>query len=74
MFLKKFGITLFIFSKVNPCLLMQVTNGLIFVENDSGLILVLAILKNLAPFTLFHSSNILIIEKEMSLFLLKRLA
>ena len=42
---------------------MQVTNGLIFVENDSGLILVLAILKNLAPFTLFHSSNILIIEK-----------
>ena len=53
MFLKKFGIVLFIFSMVNPCPLIQVTNGLIFVENDSGFILVQAILKKLAQFTLF---------------------
>ena len=40
---------LFIFAVDIPCLLIQLLSGLIAVENDSGLLLALANLNDLAP-------------------------
>ena len=50
MFLKKFRIKLFISHIDNPSLLIRTAiSGLIAVENDSGLLLALAILNDTAP-------------------------
>ena len=58
------------------CLLIWAINSLITVENDSGLLLALAILNDSAPVaeqtildgTLRDLSGILTVEKEMNLF------
>ena len=49
MFVKNFRIKLFIFPMDTPCLLIREISGLIVVENDSGLLLTLAILNDSAP-------------------------
>ena len=52
MFIKKCEnviITQFIFSMETPWLFIPITSGLIAVENDSGMLLALAILKDSAP-------------------------
>ena len=47
MLVKHFGITLFIFSR-DPLSVMQAINGLIAVQNDSGLLIALVILNDSA--------------------------
>ena len=78
--LKNFRIELFIFPIDTPYLLIWAISGLIVLENDSGLLLALAILNDSVPMaektildgTLLDLSGILTIEKGNESLLSKR--